>query len=300
MQATAPSQKYPVIAVTSKLLSTGVDTQTVGLIVLDKTIGSMSEFKQTIGRGTRIKESYKIDDVEYSKTHFVIMDFRKNYLKFNDPDFDGDIEVVDGTRSISCPASGKIVKKRQVYRVKNVNVEIVDKNVKYLDENMNLVREEKLDSCVKNNITDHYPDYEGFKEAWHSATDKAALATELLINERFIEEIRKEFGFHVDLFDIIGFVGYDRPIPTKAERIEKAFDYIMTLTPKQQDIMELLFECYKQSDFNDLRLLKIFDLPIFGKHGFNRKNAVSVFGGKDNYLRIVGELEKIMYQEWLL
>lgn len=292
----APSQKYPVIAVTSKLLSTGVDTQTVGLIVLDKTIGSMSEFKQTIGRGTRIKESYKIDDVEYSKTHFVIMDFRKNYLKFNDPDFDGDIEVVDGTRTIPCPVGGRKQKsKREIFRIKNVNIEIVDKNVKYLDEDMNLVREENLTSCVKNNIVDHYPEYEAFKNAWISTTDKVALAMELLMHDRFIEEIRAEFGFGVDLFDIIGFVGYDKPIPTKSDRINRTVDYVVTLTTEQQTVVKLLLECYKQSDFNDLRMLKIFDLPIFAQNGFTRKNAVNVFGGKDNYLKVIDELENIMY-----
>lgn len=292
----APSQRYPVIAVTSKLLSTGVDTQTVGLIVLDKTIGSMSEFKQTIGRGTRIKESYKIDDVEYSKTHFVIMDFRKNYLKFNDPDFDGDVEVVDGTRVMPCPVGGKKAKsKREIFRVKNVNIEIVDRNVKYLDEDMNLVKEENLESCVRNNVLDHYPDYEAFKNAWSSADDKVVLAMELLMHERFIEEIRAEFGFNVDLFDIIGFVAYGKAIPTKADRISRTADYVITLTTEQQKVVSLLLECYKQSDFNDLRLLKIFDLPIFAQNGFTRKNAVSVFGGKDNYLKVVDDLEKIMY-----
>lgn len=293
----APSQKYPVIAVTSKLLSTGIDTQTVGLIVLDKTIGSMSEFKQTIGRGTRIKEKYKVDEEEKSKTHFVIMDFRKNYLKFSDPEFDGEVEVVEGG---SIPLANKdknrSKKKREVFRIKDINIEIVDKNVKYLDEQMNLVKEENLESCVRRNIQDYYENYDVFRNAWLLAEDKGKLILELLLHERFIIKLREEFGNDTDYFDIICFVGYGIPIPTKQERINRAEQLLSSLSPEQKIITELLLECYKQTDFNDLRLPKIFDLPIFSQNGYSRKSAISVFGGKEKYLQFIDLLEKNMYE----
>ena len=85
----------------------------------------MSEFKQTIGRGTRIKERFTIGDEEYSKMHFVIIDFRKNYLKFDDPEFDGTVEVINGGTAIPCPTGSKGKQKRELYRIKNVNVEVV-------------------------------------------------------------------------------------------------------------------------------------------------------------------------------
>jgi type I restriction enzyme R subunit len=291
----APSQKYPVIAVTSKLLSTGIDTQTVGVIVLDKTIGSMSEFKQTIGRGTRIKEEYKVDNEEKSKMHFTIIDFRKNYLKFDDPDFDGDVEVTRGN-SIPCAIpSSKSKTKREIFRIKGENIELVGKTVKYLDEDMKLIKEENVVACVENNIRENYPNFEAFRDAWKKAEDKPTFAMELLLHQRFVDKFREELGFNVDFFDMIAFVGYGITIPTKQDRINRTVDYVFTLTTEQQKVVKLLLECYKQSDFNDLRLLKIFDLPIFAQKGYSRKTAIKPFGGKDNYMKIVDELEKIMY-----
>lgn len=291
----APSQRYPVIAVTSKLLSTGIDTQTVGLIVLDKTIGSMSEFKQTIGRGTRIKESYTIDDTEYSKTHFVIMDFRKNYLKFDDPDFDGTVEVIDGGTEIPCPTGNKPKKKREVYRIKDVDVEMVGRTVKYLDENMNLVKEENIESCVEKNIQDHFPDYESFRTAWMESEDKVALAYELLLNQKIIDSLREGWGFAPDYYDLISFYGYGHSFSSKQERIDAVVDYVITLPDEQQNVIKILLECYRQTDFTDLRLLKIFDLPIFQKAGYTRKTAIKPFGDKEGYTAVVDELEQKMF-----
>ena len=291
----APSQKYPVIAVTSRLLSTGIDTQTVGIIVLDKTIGSMSEFKQTIGRGTRIKEEYKVDDEEKSKMHFTIIDFRKNYLKFDDPDFDGDVEVTQGG-SIPCAMpKQKSKSKRGIFRIKGGNIELVGKTVKYLDEDMKLIKEENIDACVENNIRENYPDFETFKGAWNKAEDKATFAMDLLLHPKFVDEFRADLGFNVDLYDIIAFVGYGIAISTKQDRIDRTVDYVVTLTTEQQKVVSLLLECYKQADFNDLRIFKIFDLPVFVQAGYNRKAAIKPFGGKDNYLKVIDELEKIMY-----
>ena len=259
----APSQKYPVIAVTSKLLSTGVDTQTVELIVMDKTIGSMSEFKQTLGRGTRIKEHYKVGEEEKSKTHFVLMDFRKNYLKFNDPDFDGDVEIAG-------------------------------KQVLYLDENMQLVKETNVEECVKNNILDHYGEYVEFQKSWRKSTEKRLLAYELLLNETVAKKLMQDFGIPCDYYDLIGFYGYGVPIPLKSDRIRAALSYVARLPKEQKDIMEIVIDVYRTTDWTDLRYLKIFGLPLFTAKGYTIKTALKPFGGKDGYEKVIDEMEEAL------
>ena len=292
----APSQKNPVIAVTSKLLSTGIDTQTVGIIVLDKTISSMSEFKQTIGRGTRIKEEYKVDGEVKSKMFFTIIDFRKNYLKFDDPDFDGDVEIIEGGTIPCAIQRPKHKSKREIFRIKGGDIELVGKTVKYLDEDMKLIREENINSCVKNNIRENYPDFDSFKSAWTKAVDKFTFAMDLLLHQKFVDEFREELGFNTDYFDIIAFIGYGIPILTKQDRINRVSNYVASLNKDKQKILELLFEIYKSTDFSDLRLLKVFDLPIFREHGYTIKTALKPFGSKDNYLKVIDSVEKIMFR----
>lgn len=288
----APSMKYPVIAVTSKLLSTGVDTQTVELVVMDKTIGSMSEFKQTLGRGTRIKEHYKVGEEEKSKTHFVLMDFRKNYLKFNDPDFDGDVEIVEGGTDM--PLRAKKKKKREVYRINGVNVEIAGQQVMYLDENMQLVKEVNVEECVKNNIIDHYTEYIDFQAAWRKSAEKRLLAYELLLNEKIANNLRQDYGLPCDYYDLIGFYGYGIPIPSKEKRISEIRNYIIKLPSAQKDVMEIVIEVYRTTDWTDLRLIKIFGLPAFSAKGYTVKTALKPFGGKEGYEKVIDEMEETL------
>ena len=208
---------------------------------------------------------------------------------------DGDVEVTESA-SIPCAIPRQKNKaKRDVFRIKGGNIELVGKTVKYLDEDMKLIREENVDSCVENNIRENYPDFEAFKTAWNMAYDKPAFAMDLLLHQRFVDEFRAELGYNVDYYDMIAFVGYGISIPTKQVRIDRTVDYVITLTNEQQEVVHLLLECYRQSDFNDLRLLKIFDLPIFTQKGYSRKTAIKPFGTKENYLKVVDELEKIMY-----
>lgn len=288
----APSQKYPVIAVTSKLLSTGVDTQTVELIVIDKTIGSMSEFKQTLGRGTRIKEHYKVGEEEKSKTHFVLMDFRKNHLKFDDPDFDGDVEVIEGGTDM--PLRVKKKKKREVFRINGVNVEIAGRQVMYLDENMHLVKEMNMEECVKNNILDHYSAYVDFQQGWRESTEKRLLAYELLLNESVAKKLMQDFGVPCDYYDLIGFYGYGVPIPLKQDRINTALSYIARLPQGQKDVMEIVIDVYRTTDWTDMRLIKIFSLPAFASKGYTVKTALKPFGGKDGYEKVIDEMEETL------
>ena len=293
------SQKYPVIAVTSKLLSTGVDTKTVGLIVLDKTIGSMTEFKQTIGRGTRIVEKYQFENEseERTKTHFVIMDFRKNYLKFDDPDFDGIVDVVPGGTAV--PLSTKTKKKREVFRIKGVDVELVDTSIRYLDDNMNLVREESVESCVRKNVEDLFPTFEDFYTTWSKldvAEVKDGMLMDLLISEKVVTKLRDIVGKEVDLFDLVCHFGYGKAISSKQERVNKARELIKHLNPEQQKIMNLVIDLYKETDFSNLKTIDIFGMPYFQQNGYSYKTAVKTVGGEEAYEEIILEIEKELYK----
>jgi len=293
------SQKYPVIAVTSKLLSTGVDTKTVGLIVLDKTIGSMTEFKQTIGRGTRIVEKYQFENEseERTKTHFVIMDFRKNYLKFDDPDFDGVVDVVPGGTAV--PLTTKNKKKREVFRIKGVDVELVDTSIRYLDNNMNLVKEESVESCVKRNIEDAFPTFEDFYNTWKdldSSESEDGLLIDLLISEKVVSKLRDIVGDNVDLYDLVCHFGYDKDIPSKQERIDKARKLICHLNDEQQKIMNLVIDLYKETDFSSLKTIDIFGMPYFQQNGYSYKTAVKTLGGEAAYEAIILGIEKELYK----
>ena len=293
------SQKYPVIAVTSKLLSTGVDTKTVGLIVLDKTIGSMTEFKQTIGRGTRIVEKYQFENEkeERTKTHFVIMDFRKNYLKFDNPDFDGIVDVVPGGTAV--PLNTKIKKKREIFRIKGVDVELVDTSIRYLDENMNLVREESVESCVRKNVEDLFPTFEDFYATWSKLDSiyvKDGMLMDLLISEKVVAKLREIVGKEVDLFDLICHFGYGKPISSKQERVNRARELIKHLNPEQQKIMNLVIDLYKETDFSSLKTIDIFGMPYFQQNGYSYKTAVKTLGGEAGYEAIILEIEKELYK----
>lgn len=291
----APSQKFPVIAVTSKLLSTGIDTQTVGVIILDKTISSMSEFKQTIGRGTRIKENYELDGEIRSKMHFTIIDFRKNYLHFSDPEFDGDVEVVEGGPSIPCETRKPKRSRRPIQHILGRDVEVAGTKVFYFDENLNRVSE-NIDECISKNIKDRFDGVASFQEAWFSAADKAVFAKELLLGDEFILKMREKLGFKVELYDLVCYLGFGLPIPEKQVRIQQMTDYIVVLNDGQREVMKLLIECYRGSDFTELYNMNVFDMPIFMKAGMNRKAAIAKMGGsKERYFAILNTIEKIIY-----
>lgn len=297
---TTPSCKFPVIATTSQLLSTGVDTKTVELIVLDKTVHSMTEFKQIIGRGSRIEQEYEIDNTPRSKTNFAILDFRKNYLKFRDAEFDGEpvcIYSVGEDDDFSKTKSKKKGKKNPSYipTVTGTNVEITGEVTRHLDENIQLVQE-NLESCVKNNIRTQYPAPEEFMDEWLKSDNKTKLADELLIDIAYPNKVIESFGYSIDKYDIILYAGYQINPMSKAERAKKVDDYVSGLPEKQQEIMTILFKCYQHSDFDELKEMRIFDLPIFTKAGWTRLSAIQQFGSKEKYLNFMSVIEKKLYE----
>lgn len=307
-----PSSKYPVIAVTSRLMSTGVDAETCKIIALDRTIGSMTEFKQIIGRGTRVKEKYMVDGEEESKMYFSILDFRKNYLKFNDPAFDGDpvtVTLIDPDKPFTPPPvqpeppqGGDDPKKPdRVARINGVDVEIVGEEVRYLDQNGHLVTQ-NLDICVRNNIIAQYPTYEEFKTAWSIAQDKLRFANELLLDDAdsWVKSFVVRYGYKVDEFDIIAYFGYDiEPPVSKHQRTQNTeiTKYLSMFEVEKRDILRGLLDAYADSSFTNLKDIKTtFSHSRFSKYGSPVNILKKYFGTKEKYYAVLKELEKRIYE----
>ena len=306
-----PSSKYPVIAVTSRLMSTGVDAETCEIVVLDRIIGSMTEFKQIIGRGTRIKQEYECDGEEKSKMYFTILDFRKNYLKFNDPTFDGTpVTITDVPEENDFPKPPikpnpetppqPPATPHRVARVNGVDVTIVGEDVQYLDLDGNLVTQ-NITSCIRNNIITQYPDFENFKAAWLLANDKARFASELLLGIEWGSGFKTKYGYTVDDFDIIAYMGYDiEPPMSKHQRTQSLAiaNYLEPFDDDKKEVIRLLLDAYAETNFTNLRDIKnIFSQPQFSEIGLTPLKAVKqVFGGKDKYFKCLNEIENKLYE----
>lgn len=306
-----PSSKYPVIAVTSRLMSTGVDAETCEIVVLDRIIGSMTEFKQIIGRGTRIKQEYECDGEEKSKMYFTILDFRKNYLKFNDPAFDGTpVTITDVPEENDFPKPPikpnpetppqPPATPHRVARVNGVDVTIVGEDVQYLDLDGNLVTQ-NITSCIRNNIITQYPDFESFKAAWLLANDKARFASELLLGIEWGSGFKTKYGYTVDDFDIIAYMGYDiEPPMSKHQRTQSLAiaNYLEPFDDDKKEVIRLLLDAYAETNFTNLRDIKnIFSQPQFTEIGLTPLKAVKqIFGGKDKYFKCLNEIENKLYE----
>lgn len=306
-----PSSKYPVIAVTSRLMSTGVDAETCEIVVLDRIIGSMTEFKQIIGRGTRIKQEYECDGEEKSKMYFTILDFRKNYLKFNDPAFDGTpVTITDVPEENDFPKPPikpnpetppqPPATPHRVARVNGVDVTIVGEDVQYLDLDGNLVTQ-NITSCIRNNIITQYPDFESFKAAWLLANDKARFASELLLEIEWGSGFKTKYGYTVDDFDIIAYMGYDiEPPMSKHQRTQSLAiaNYLEPFDDDKKEVIRLLLDAYAETNFTNLRDIKnIFSQPQFTEIGLTPLKAVKqIFGGKDKYFKCLNEIENKLYE----
>lgn len=306
-----PGSRYPVIAVTSKMLSTGVDAETCKIVVLDKTIGSMTEFKQIIGRGTRVKEKFMCNGEEDSKMYFTILDFRKNYLKFSDPSFDGDpvtVTLVDTKRPFTPPPvkpynppvePDKVLDSRKAV-VNGVEVTIVDEEVRYLDQNGHLVKQ-NLDICVRNNIIACYPTYEEFRDAWKIAQDKSMFANSLLIDDApsWEKSFKIRYGYTVDVFDIIACLGYDiEPPVSKIQRTQNTeiAKYLSEFTDEKRDILRGLLDAYADTSFTNLKDIKTtFSHVRFKKYGNPLGILKKYFGTKEKYYATLKELERRVY-----
>ena len=295
------SKEGPVIATTSKLLSTGADCKMTKLIVLDEMIGSMTEFKQIIGRGTRLRE-------KEGKMSFVVMDFRNVTRLFADPDWDGPIEIdedfdpnhqptprpngepkdpPDGPRVVPFISSDD----QQVY--------ITHKMVSVYDANGKLLRQESIEDYTKSNIIGKYTSLDGFIRQWSKEDKKAAIRDLLLEKGIDLEQMKAEHEMtDVDDYDFICHVAFDQKPLTRRERANnvKKRDFLSRYSGAARQVLEALLEKYQDKGVYEIESTEILKLDPFMKLGKPSKIA-SYFGGKEGYLKAVRELEALLYDE---
>lgn len=313
---------YPTIVTTSKLMTTGVDCKTCKLIVLDNNIGSMTEFKQIIGRGTRLSPSY-------GKEYFTIMDFRNSSRLFSDPEFDGEPVVIyepkegedpvppdtgegtdigddnptDGGNSTfgsGNPFGGEDRTdgddKPRFYRINDVPVKVISERVQYYDKDGKLITESLKDYSKKNMINE-FASLDEFLNRWNSEEKKEAIIEELQEHGVLLDALREEIGHKdIDDFDLICHIAFDKKPLTKAERANnvKKRGYLYKYSDMAQKVLEALLEKYKDEGINQLEDTKILKLKDFEKFGSPMK-IVKLFGGKEGYLKAVKELEEEIY-----
>ncbi len=300
-----PSSRYPVIATTSKLLNTGVDTQTCKLIVLDSNIESMTEFKQIIGRGTRIR-------VDYGKFYFTIMDFRKVTELFADPDFDGEpVQIYEPEtgeeirmpepEDIKSPQEQIYIKeeeeKPRKYYVKDVEVKVLNERVQYYDKEGKLITEE-LQDYTKKTIQKEFRSLKEFLNKWKKADKKSAIIEELINQGVFLHELKEEVGRDYDEFDLICHVAYDMKPLTRKERAlnVKKRNYFTKYGEKARNVIEALLDKYADEGIENIESMQVLKVNPFTKLG-TPIEIVEAFGSKENYLEALKELEKQIYAE---
>ena len=297
------SSKYPVIATTSKLLSTGADCKMVKLIVLDEWIGSMTEFKQIIGRGTRIREND-------GKTHFAIMDFRGVTCLFADPAWDGEVEIdpdypkkkFPPTPDLPVPPKPPVPttppKVKPYVDKSGCRVEIIQKSVAIYDTNGKLLRQESIIDYTKSNIFGEYASLEDFIQKW-TAEDKKETIKELFLSRGIdLEAIKADEGMSdVDDFDFICHIAYDQKPLTRKERAEnvKKRNVFAKYGETARKVLEALLDKYADGGVVEIESIDVLKLDPFVKFGKPIKIA-QLFGGKDGYLQAVRELEREIYR----
>lgn len=294
---------YPVIATTSKLLSTGADCKMTKLIVLDEMINSMTEFKQIIGRGTRLRE-------KEGKNHFVVMDFRNVTRLFSDPDWDGPIEIVDGfdpdhkpTPKPPKPGNGDDPitppsVDKYIVDENGCDVHIIGKRVEVYDVDGKLLRQESIVDYTKSNILGKYASLDNFILKWTSEEKKEAIRELLKEQGIDLEQMKSEKGMaDVDDFDFICHVAFDQKPLTRRERANnvKKRDFLSKYSGVAREVLEALLDRYMNSGIYEIEKTEILQLDPFNKFGKPSKIA-TYFGGKAGYLQAVRELEEELYK----
>lgn len=310
-------EPYPVLVTTSKLLTTGVDADTVKFIILDSNINSMTEFKQIIGRGTRINE-------EHDKLYFTIIDFRNVTKLFADKDFDGepakvketegDIpteEAEDGSvpeeTQETPPEEGKEVppditfdledegSKRVKYYVNDVPVSIINERVQYLDASGKLITESLVD-YTKKNIRNEYSTLNDFLQHWNSAERKTAIIEELEQKGIFFDELKEEVSKDLDPFDLICHVAFDMPPLTRRERANnvKKRGYFGKYSETARQVLEKLLEKYANEGLANLESLEVLKVPDIAQFG-TPVEILKHFGNKKKFMEAIADLENQLY-----
>lgn len=304
------TEKYPVIATTSKLLSTGADIKMTKLIVLDEMIGSMTEFKQILGRGTRLRE-------KEGKTHFAVMDFRNVTRLFADPDWDGPLEIDEefGTakgQGKDLPPQAKAPGKDDpdgsaklptpIVDENGCKVSIIQKTVSIYDTDGKLLRQESIIDYTKENILGRYASLDNFIRQWSTQDKKEAIRDLLRQRGIDLEQVKAEQGMtDVDDFDFICHVAFDKKPLTRRERANnvKKRDFLSKYSGAARQVLEALLDKYCNIGIYEIEKTEVLKLDPFLKMGKPAKIA-SYFGGKEGYLKAVRELEQAIYQEGIV
>lgn len=323
-----PEETYPVIAVTSKLMTTGVDAQTCKLIVLDSNINSLTEFKQIIGRGTRINE-------EFGKHFFTIMDFRNVTDLFADPAFDGEPVMVknitaedelteedingDNDEEIIDPVSGEEIdfdedvisdppfsptiidggnileEPRQKIYVSGVDVSVLNERVQHLDTNGRLITE-SLKEYTKKGLLREFRSLEAFLSKWNTVEKKQAILDELESHGVILENLRDDIPRELDMFDLICHVAWDQPALTRKERAEQVRkrNYFTKYGEKARQVLNALLDKYATEGIETIEELSVLRVEPLNKFG-TPTEIINYFGGKQNYLQAMKELEQEIY-----
>ena len=318
-----PESKYPVIATTSKLMTTGVDAQTCKLIVLDQRIQSMTEFKQIIGRGTRINE-------DYGKFYFTIIDFKKATELFADPDFDGDPVQIYEPKLDESPVPPDLSEDEFIYQdediekgatsfrdiesnssynftelisdksirryvVANVEVKVAAERVQYFDANGKLITE-SLKDYTRKAIAKDFASLDDFLKCWSSADKKQAIVDELAQEGIFFEALADEIGRDCDPFDLLCHIVWDMPPLTRRERAErvKKRNYFTEYGEQAKRVLDALLDKYADEGVAQIEENQVLTVVPFNQIG-TPMEIVRAFGGLDSYQRAVRELKRSLY-----
>jgi type I restriction enzyme R subunit len=323
---------YPVIATTSKLLTTGVDAKTCKLIVLDQNINSMTEFKQIIGRGTRLRE-------DYQKLYFTIMDFKGATRLFADPDFDGEpvviyepkpdepvvppeITEVPGTDDPepspydpgptggddSLPGGDKrgggLGEGRTKYVIDDVNVRVAVERSQYLDADGKLITEDYrvlLKDDIKKTLQAEFGSMTDFLRRWNSAERKQAVLEELAEHGVPLEILQQAVanGRELDVFDLVAHVAFDQKPLTRRERANsvKKRDVFGKYGVQARAVLEALLEKFADHGVQDIEDAKVLELPPFDQFGSKTQIRRGIFGSVEQYTQAVQELEQAIYDQ---
>ena len=311
-----PEERYPVIATTSKLLTTGVDAQTCKLIVLDSNINSMTEFKQIIGRGTRINE-------EYGKHFFTIIDFRNVTRLFADPDFDGEpvqiyepgpndppvppddpTETGEGEETTISgtpiqgdpPTGGEPPEPHKKVYVSGVEVKIINERVQYLDNKGKLITQ-SLTDYTKTNVKKQFASLDDFLQKWNEIDKIQVLVNELEDNGVLFHELNETVGKEFDPFDLVCHVAFDQAPLTRKERANnvKKRNYFTKYGEQARAVLETLLDKYSDSGIENIENLNILNIKPFDQFG-TPVEILKLFGGRNQFLQAVKELEHEIYK----
>ena len=299
-----PESRYPVLVTTSRLLSTGVDVQTCRLIALDREVGSMTEFKQIVGRGTRVHEDTR-------KFYFSLMDFRGATSHFADPDFDGEpVQIYEPGEDdpitppdeeeeaiIGDPPPGPPPEKPRKVYVDNVSVSIVAERVEYLDQYGRLVTE-SLRDFTRKALKKRFASLDDFLRRWKAAERKQAILEELEAEGLVLDTIVEELGKDLDPFDLICHVAFDAKPLTRRERAAnvKKRDVFAKYGDRARAVLDALLAKYADEGVLNLDDTNVLRIPPLSDLG-TPVQLVRAFGGKGGFVQAVHDLQAALYQE---